>query len=511
MRKHLHSQGSVIPAKAGIHRRASARQKSQTAVQSETSLDSYACYHSRWLPALAGMTTALLLLTTACAVGPDYVKPPVETPAAFKESGEWKQAAPQDAIDRGEWWKIYHDPILNALESQIDISNQNLKQAEASYRSAVALADQTRSGLFPTVAAEKSATRTGVGAHTAANTYDLSASASWSLDVWGKIRRALESQEASAQASAADIASARLSAQAELATDYFALRVQDELQRLLNKTVADDRKILTIVQNEYKAGVAAQSDVLAAQTEWENARATATGAGVKRAQLEHAIAVLTGRPPAAFALAPSDKIAAVPMIPASVPSVLLQRRPDIASAERQMAAANAQIGVAVAAYYPDLTLSASYGFTSNVLNNLFNAASSLWSFGGSASETLIDFGARDAATEEARANFDASTASYRQTVLTAFQNVEDNLAAQRILADQEKAQTAATSSARKSEQVTVNQYKQGIVPYNAVLSAQITRLNDEQSSLTVQSNRLAASVSLIEALGGGWDAKQLLK
>ncbi len=450
-------------------------------------------------------------LASACAVGPDYEKPPVETPAAFKEAGEWTQAAPQDDFDRGAWWTIYRDPVLNALESQIDISNQNLKQAEASYRAAVAAADETRSSLFPTITANPSATRTGLGTHAATYTYDLSAGATWNLDVWGKIRREVESAEASAEASAADLASARLSAQAELATDYFALRVQDELQRLLGKTVEDDQKILDIVENQYSAGVAAQSDVLSAQTALENDSATATNAEIKRTQLEHAIAVLVGQAPSDFTLAPSDKIDGVPMIPAKVPSVLLERRPDIASAERQMAAANAQIGVAVAAYYPDIALSASYGFSADMLGNLFKAANTVWSFGVSGSETLIDFGAREAASDEARANFDASVAAYRQTVLTAFQNVEDNLAAQRVLVNQEKAQTLATNDARGNEEISANQYKEGIIPYNTFLTAQIARLNGEQASLTVLGNRLAASVSLIEALGGGWSTAQLPK
>jgi NodT family efflux transporter outer membrane factor (OMF) lipoprotein len=466
-----------------------------------------------------------ILFVSACTVGPDYEKPPVDTPPSFKEAGEWVACTPDDAVDRGMWWSVYQDPILNVLEKQIDISNQNLKQAEANYRAAVAAADVTRAGLFPTIALDGSGTRSGngggsvtagststgsfSGGRRAANSYDLSADASWSLDVWGRIRRSVESEEDTAQASAADIVSARLSAQALLATDYFALRVQDELQRLLNRTVEDDQKILTIIQNQYKVGVAAQSDVLAAQAQLESVRANSINVGVQRAQLEHAIAVLTGRAPSDFALVESQTIGNVPMIPTFVPSVLLQRRPDIAASERQMAAANAEIGVAVAAYYPDISLSASYGFGANQLGQLFNAASTLWSFGASASETLIDFGARDAATEEARATYDASVAGYRQTVLTAFQNVEDNLAAQRILIAQEKAQTIATKDAKKSTQVTLNQYKEGIVPYNNVLTAQITQLQDEQASLTVRSSRLAASVALIEALGGGWDASQL--
>jgi NodT family efflux transporter outer membrane factor (OMF) lipoprotein len=451
-----------------------------------------------------------LLLVSACTVGPDYKKPSVETPADFKEVGIWKQADPQDAINRGTWWEVYNDPILNALEKQIDISNQNLKEAEANYRAAVALADQTRSSLFPTVALNAAPSHNGVG-HSTYNTFDLSAGASWNVDLWGQIRRTLEANEDTAQATAAEIASARLSAQAELATDYFALRVQDQLQRILDETVQDDQKILTIIRNQYKVGVAAQSDVLAEQTQLETDQANATGTGIKRAQLEHAVAVLVGQAPANFSLAVEPEIGHVPMIPPSLPSTLLERRPDIATAERQMAAANAQIGVAIAAYYPNLTLSASYGFSSTMVNNLFNAASTLWSFGASSSETLIDFGARNAATEQARANFDATVAAYRQTVLTAFQNVEDNLVAQRILIDQERQQDIATSDARKSEQIALNQYKEGIVAYNTVLTAQVTRLADEQLSLTARSNRLAASVALIEALGGGWTTDRLPK
>lgn len=447
----------------------------------------------------------LALLTAACAVGPDYVPPSDPAPAAFKENKNWQPAEPMDAIDRGAWWSVYHDPILNNLEKQIELSNQNLKSFEASYRAALALTDQTRAGLFPTVDLTKDAKRSGSGEHTATGLFDLSAGASWSIDLWGKIRRQVESEEASAEASAADLANARLSAQGTLATDYFAIRIQDALQRMLDQTVANDTKIRDIVKNQYNEGIASPSDLLTAQSTLESAQASALNNGIKRAQLEHAIAVLVGQSPSTFTLPVETQTAHVPLIPTDVPSTLLQRRPDIASAERKMAAANAAIGVAEAAYYPSLTLSASYGFSANMMDNLFKAASSLWSFGASSTERLIDFGARDAATDEARANFDASLATYRQTVLTAFQAVEDNLVAQRILIDQQKAQDAATANARKAEQIAVNQYKEGIIPYNTVLSNQITRLNAEQASLNVQNSRLAASVALIEALGGGWE------
>ncbi len=457
--------------------------------------------------------TCLLLLTgllCACAIGPDYDRPPVEIPAAFKEAqqpaaeGNWKPCEPKDDADRGAWWSLYQDPILNALESQIDVSNQNLKQAEANYRAAAAIADQTRSGLFPAVTASPSATRRDLGNQTVATSYNLSAGASWTVDIWGKIRRAVERDEANAEASAADLSAARLSMQAGLARNYLALRVQDALQQLLDKIVEDDRQIYEIVKNQYEAGIASQSDFLSAQTTLESDRATAIGAGVRRAQLEHAIAVLTGKAPADFTLAPTYQVAAVPLIPGRVPSTLLERRPDIASAERQMAAANAQIGIAVGGYFPDLVLSGAYGFSASALDNLLKAASAVWSLGATATGSLLDFGAREGATDEARAIYDSSVAAYRQAVLTAFQGVEDNLAAQRILFDQEKAQNSATESARKNEQVSLNQYKEGIIPYNTLLTAQILRMNNEQQSLVILGNRLAASVALIEALGGGW-------
>ena len=445
-----------------------------------------------------------LLTLAACAVGPDYERPPVETPEAYKEFGDWKPSEPLDEVDRGMWWSVYKDPMLDTLERQIDISNQNLKFAEAAYREALATVEQTNAGLFPIVTLDKSATRSGSGQHSAANKYDLSAGASWTIDVWGKIRRSLESAQAKAEASEANLAAARLSAQATLAIDYFALRAQDEAQKIYNLDVADNEKILSIAKNQYEVGIAAQSDVLAAQAQLETARALAINSQLGRAQMEHALAVLTGKPPANFTLAPRAGAGHVPILPAQIPSRLLERRPDIANAERQMAAANANIGVAVAAWYPDLTLSASYGYAAPTLDKLINATNSLWSFGPSIATTVLDFGARSAAEDVAKATYDQAVTTYRQTVLSAFQNIEDNLAAQRILAEQEKAQSAATAAAQHSEQVALNQYKEGIVPYTNVLTAQITRLSAEQASLTLLNSRLAASVSLIEALGGGW-------
>jgi NodT family efflux transporter outer membrane factor (OMF) lipoprotein len=474
----------------------------------------------KWRVSLLLGTAALTL--AACEVGPDYERPVTEASASYKEmpqnvadtaSPDWKPAAPQDDTDRGDWWLIYQDATLNDLEQQIDISNQNLKASEASYRAAVALADQTRAGLFPTVALNGGVTRAQAAAPRAPviTSYDLSASANWTIDIWGRIRRQVENAEHLAEASAADLASARLSAEAELATDYFSLRTQDELQRILDENVLDDEKILKIVQNQYNAGTVASSDLLAARTQLESTRASAINVGVRRGQLEHAIAILIGKAPADFALGASKTIGVVPPIPPALPSHLLERRPDIAAAERQMAAANANIGVAEAAWYPELSLSAVAGFTSPILARLFQSSNSMWSFGPSVSETLIDFGAREALVAQAEANYDQTVATYRQTVLTGFQQVEDNLIALRILADQARAEDLAVNDARKSEAIALNQYKQGIVPYNNVLTAQITRLSNEQAALTVLGNRLSASVALVEALGGGWDAASLHK
>ncbi len=446
----------------------------------------------------------LLLSVAACAVGPDYEKPPVSTPTAFKESGDWKRATPQDEGQRGPWWTLYGDPVLNRLEGHIDLSSQTLKQAESTYREALAAVDLARASLFPTLALDKSAIRSGAGAHQAATLYDIGANASWSPDLWGRVRHTIDSQEASAQGSAADLASVRLALQAALATDYFALRTQDSLSQILDQIATDRAKIESLTATQYQEGVAAQADLLAAQTQTENAKAALAAARINRAQLEHALAVLLGHSPADFTLEPAALPSQIPITPASLPATLLERRPDIASAERQMAAANAQIGIAQAAYYPNITLSASYGFSGSVISSLLSTAHSLWSLGGSASETVLDFGARGAATEEARAFYDKSVATYRQTVLTAFQEVEDSLAAQRILVEQETAQQQAAADQRRIEQITHNQYEEGVAPLSTLLSAQISRLTAEQMALAVTSSRWAASVSLIQSLGGGW-------
>jgi NodT family efflux transporter outer membrane factor (OMF) lipoprotein len=333
--------------------------------------------------------------------------------------------------------------------------------------------------------------------------------ASWDIDIWGKIRRTIESDAANAQASEADLAAARLSAQAALATDYIALRVADEQRQLLDKTVDGYKRSLEITENQYHVGVVAKADVITAQTQLGGAQSQQIAIGVTRATLEHAIAVLVGKAPADFSLPPAALGTIVPVIPAGVPSSLLERRPDVAAAERRMASANAQVGVAIAAYFPDLTLSGTYGFASNVVSGLVHASNNFWSVGGALNETLLDFGARPAQVRQARAAYDATVANYRQTVLTAFQQVEDELATLRILEQQVAVQEETVKSADLSVQLTLNQYRAGTVAYTAVVTAQAIALGDAQTLLTIRQNRLVASVALIQALGGGWDAASI--
>lgn len=476
------------------------------------------------------LLTATILGVSACSVGPDYQKPPAPTPVAFKELAGWKAGEPQDTADRGPWWTIFNDPVLDALEKRVEIDNQNLKASEAAYRQARALVDQSRAGFFPTISGDFSGTRSHSGGGTSStgssvstaggiittggssrtqNSFSTSASASWDLDVWGRIRRTVEGDIASAQASAADLAAAKLSAQTTLAIDYFQLRYQEELKRLLDTTAADYTRSLQITQNQYNAGVAAKADLLSAQTQLLNAQASSINSGVQRATLEHAIAVLVGAPAGDFSIAPTGLPSTVPVMPPGVPSTLLERRPDIAGAERRMAAANAQIGVAIAAYFPDLTLSPSYGYSSTKLSNLISSPTNVWSLAASLAETLFDAGSRSAQVEQARASYDQTIAQYRQTVLEGFQQVEDQLAALRILEQQSVVEDQTVKVAQEAARLTLNQYKAGTVPYSSVITAQATALNTEQTALNVLQNRLTASVSLIQAIGGGWDAAKL--
>jgi len=477
----------------------------------------------KWIPVWAGMTIVLAL--SACTVGPDYERPAAAVPAAYKEAtpteANWQVARPADASDRGQWWSVYHDPVLDGLEQQIDISNQNIKAAEAAFREAEAIVAQARAGFFPTATINAQAQRartsggrvgtTGVsGGNTGriSNLFSLSTAASWVPDLWGKVSRTVEGDVATAQASASDVANARLAAQGQLASDYVQLRVADELKRLLDAAAQAYAESLRITQNQYNAGTAAASDVAQARTQLESTRAQAIATGVLRAQLEHAIAVLIGKPPAELTIAAVASVPGLPDIPAGLPSTLLERRPDIASAERRMAAANAQIGVAEAAFFPTITLSADYGVSAAALSTLFNAASRMWSVGATLAQTVFDAGARHALVEQDRALLDAAVADYRETVLAGFQQVEDELAALRILAQQAAAEDIAVASAREAERIITNQYKAGTVAYTNVVVAQTAALTNAEAALTVRQSRLVASVALIEALGGGWDTAQ---
>jgi len=459
-----------------------------------------------------------LTALAACTVGPNYVRPEAPVPAAFKESEGWKVAQPGGGKIREDWWQMFNDPQLSALEAQVVISNQNVLAAEAQVRQAKALVQAARAGYYPTVTAGASVTRSQRGVNSGAlngssvqnsTDYSLPIDFAWEADVWGRIRRTVEASRDSAQASEADLAAARLSAQAELAQDYFLLRVQDAQKKILDATVAAYQKALDLTRNRYASGVAAQSDVLLADTQLKTTKAQTIDLDVQRTQLEHAIALLIGQPSSSFSLPAAPFTALFPAVPAGLPSQLLERRPDIASAERHMAAANAQIGVAQAAYYPSISLSASAGLEAVSLANWFTWPSRFWSIGPAISQTLFDGGLRQAQTEAARAAYDATVAGYRQTVLTGFQEVEDNLAALRILEAEARAQDDAVQASQKSLSVSLNQYHAGIISYINVTVAQGTELANERTAVDILGRRLTSSVLLIKALGGGWDAASL--
>ena len=481
-------------------------------------------------PLFGVLAVAPAALLAGCLVGPDYVKPSAPTPTVYKEAqGGWVPAQPADAAPRGDWWTVFGDPVLNQLEQKVVVSNQNLAASEAAYREAVALVAADRAQLFPTLGASATASRaeshgsigtltpgTGGSAGTpvpivgaARNTFQLAGNASWEPDLWGKIRRTVEGAKASAQASAADLANAQLSAQSQLATDYVQLRADDELKRLTDATIEGYRRSLTITQNQYNAGVVAKNDVLNAQTQLANAQAQSADYVRQRQLMEHAIAVLAGMPPADLTITPTAWTLKTPDVPVAVPSQLLQRRPDIAAAERQAANASAQIGVQVSAFYPTLDLTGEYGVTSSGLAHLFSASSTFWSLGASAAETLVDFGARRAKVRQAQAAYDQAVATYRQTVLTAFQDVEDALAADRQLAAEQPLRAEASQAADGAEIIALNQYRAGLTDYTAVVVAQATALSARQTLITTQSSRIAAAISLIAALGGGWSSDQL--
>jgi NodT family efflux transporter outer membrane factor (OMF) lipoprotein len=471
---------------------------------------------------LALASSALL---SGCLVGPNYVRPNAPTPPAFKEAQGWIPAQPADAAPRGDWWTLFNDPVLNQLEQKVVVSNQNLAAAEASFREAEALVAEDRASLFPTLGATASGTRSvthgAVGTITPGggqavpivgitrNQFSLEGNASWEPDLWGKIRRTVEGAKASAQASAADLVNARLSAQSQLAIDYVQLRADDELKRLTDDTVEGYRRSLQITQNQYNAGTVAKNDVLTAQTQLSNAEAESADFLRQRQLMEHAIAVLAGMPPSELTITPVAWTLQTPDVPVEAPSVLLQRRPDVAAAERSMANANAQIGVQVSAYFPTISLTGSGGVTSSGLASLFSSNSTLWSLGASAAETLVDFGARRARVQQARAAYDQSVAQYRQTVLSAFQEVEDDLASDRQLALEQPLRAQASQAADGAEVIALNQYRAGLTDYTAVVVAQAAALQARQSLITTQSSRIASAIQLITALGGGWSAAEL--
>jgi len=446
-----------------------------------------------------------------CAVGPTYQRPATAVPAAYKEAKGWQPAAPADAVDRGAWWTLFGDPELNRLENAVNVSNQNIAAAAAAYAQAQAVVTEQRAAIFPVVSLNGGADRAG-GSGTSSTrsrgtTYQASIGASWEPDVWGRLRRTVQAAGASAQASAADLASARLAAQGTLAVNYFSLRQTDAQMALLRDTLSGYRRVLQIAQNRYAAGIAPRTDVLQAQTQLANTEADAAGLAQQRAQYEHAIAVLVGQAPGDFSMTAEKWNATVPAVPVGVPSTLLQRRPDIAAAERRVAAANEEIGIAESAYFPTLDLSASYGGAATAISSLFNASTSLWSLGLSAAQTLFNAGATGARVKEAEAAHAQAVAQYRQTVLTAFQNVEDQLAATRVLAQQLDFRRQASQAADLAEQQMLNRYQAGQVVYTDVVTAQATALSARRALVQAEADRQTTAVALIQSLGGGWRAE----
>jgi NodT family efflux transporter outer membrane factor (OMF) lipoprotein len=467
----------------------------------------------RGVPAV--ILAGALTVASACTVGPAYVRPSARTAPVYKELDGWKTARPQDDVIRGPWWTVFEDPALSALAEQVGIANETVIAAEAQFRQARALVGAARAAYYPTVTAGVSAARSRRSSNTVGNgavstgpvsDFSLPLAVSWEADVWGRVRRTVEASEANAQASAADLESIRLSLQAELAQDYFQLHTLDAQRGLLDATIVAFEKSLALTKNRYAGGIASRVDVVQAVTQLETTRAQALDVGVQRAQLEHAIAMLTGTSASSFSLPVAPLATVPPAIPVGVPSELLERRPDVAAAERRVAAANAQIGVAEAAYFPTVTLGATGGLESSELSKWLLWPSRFWSVGPAISETVYDGGLRRAQSEAARAAYDANVASYRQNVLSGFQEVEDNLAALRILDEEARRQDDAVKAAEESVALTTNQYKAGIVSYLNVVIAQTTALADERTAVDILGRRMTASVLLIEALGGGWNA-----
>jgi NodT family efflux transporter outer membrane factor (OMF) lipoprotein len=478
------------------------------------------------LPPCLLLSAFCLLMFPACTPGPKYARPTVATPPVYKElapseagpQSEWKASQPQDQVIRGKWWEIFNDPQLNALEERVDVSNQNLKIAEAQFRQARDQIRINRSSLYPTVSAgpnitgeqySKNAPNPGPKYGQTQGDFVLPFDLSYEVDAWGRIHLTVQAATASAQASAADLETARLSIHAELAADYFSLRGLDAQKQLLDSTVVAYQKALDLTTNRYNGGLAAKVEVAQAATQLETTQAQAIDVGVQRAQFEHAIAALAGQPASTFSIPVSPLDMPPPKIPAGVPSDLLERRPDIAAGERRVAAANAEIGVAKTAYYPTLTLSAAAGLEGSSITNWFAWPSRFFAVGPTLLETLYDAGRRHAYTDQAWAAYDANVASYRQNVLTAFQEVEDNLAGLRILDEESKKQSQAVQSAELSLALSTTRYKGGLVTYLEVITAQSAALSNERVAVDLLTRRMTSSVLLIKALGGGWDVSKL--
>ncbi|MFZ1054461.1 MAG: efflux transporter outer membrane subunit [Opitutaceae bacterium] len=457
-------------------------------------------------------SAACIALAAGCAVGPDYKRPEMKVPATFKEDPVWKAAAPNDGADRGPWWEVFKDPTLDALAAQVAVSNETVRQALANYEAAVDLTRSDRTGYLPQVAiagdaqrSKPSASQTQGFAPPTSSSYTAELQASWEPDIWGKLRRTVEADSAAAAASEADLANARLSMQATLVTDYINLRATDEKMRLLENAVAAYARTLKITQNKYSVGVAARSDVITAQTQLDSTRAQLIDTGVARAQFEHAIAVLIGKAPSGFSIARTPTMGlTLPEIPPQLASSLLERRPDVAAAERLAISANAKIGIQAAAYYPSLSLSATGGYEGSPIGSLITAPFRFWTLGAQATDSLLDWGQRHDLVLSAKASYEASAANYRGTVLTALQQVEDNLAGLRILKEEAQVQETAVSEAALASQIALNEYNAGTVDFTTVATAQVTELTNRETDLGINQSLLTSSVALIQALGGGW-------
>jgi len=466
---------------------------------------------------MTAATMGFAFLAACTVVGPNYVRPIAAIEGNYREIDGWKVAQPQDNTLRGSWWEIFNEPELNSFVSQVNISNQTVAAAEAQFRQARSLVQQARANFFPTVTVGVGITNSSVSTDIArsrnprfsSTLYSMPVNVSWEIDVWGRIRRLVESSQAGAQASAADLETAQLSAQAELAQDYFQLRAVDAQRRVLDENVAAFQKSLELTNNRYTSGVASRADVLLAETLLKTTQAQAVDVGVQRAQFEHAIAILIGKTPAEFSVSVMPLSTQPPPIPMGLSSELLERRPDIAAAERRVAAANAQIGVVEAAYYPTVSLASTSGFQGSDFSKWISLPSRFWAVGPNITQTVFDGGLRQGQTEEARAFYDQNVALYRETVLTGFQEVEDNIAALRILEAEAQIQDEAVKAAQQTVAVVTNQYKAGITSYLDVITAQTAALNNERTAITILGNRLNASVLLIKALGGGWNVSKL--